>query len=551
MLVLIRRVAVMLLLAAGPSAHAQIVEIPIAGDPVATDAGMITGLTLPSGVKAYLGIPFAAPPLRELRWQAPQPVKPWRGVYHADRKAPECIQVLRAHNINHYFGEEATSEDCLYLNLWLPPGAKAADKLPVIVYLYGGGNTIGSSGMALYGGEGVAAAGAVFVNLNYRLGALGFMAHPQLSAESPTHSSGNYAYLDQIAALQWIQRNIGRFGGDPAQVIVTGQSAGAMSASLLQSSPLARGLFRGVVGMSGSAFGLGAENPPTLAQAEKTGLEVQAALKAKDLDGLRQLPADRILSVQQDCQLGCSGSIRIGGANVDGHLLPAAPAELFASKRHNDVPVITGFMRDENSNDLSTAGSLQAYRDAAARLYGASAPELLQLYPAATDAQARVAGRNAARDGGMFTQAVHNWALAQGRWSRSPVYLYTFARVHPFNPAVVIADHPEAIGAYHTSDVPFWLQTQDALNLFRPTRLWTPADRQFAAEMTRSLIAFARTGSPRTAALPWTAWRSDNEQLLELGDSAVMKPLDGRRLEFHRLHPPSAPTQPAARGPRD
>ena len=165
-------------------AQAQIVERPIPGDPVQTDAGKVSGLILPSGVKAYLGLPFAAPPVRELRWRAPQAVKPWQGVFHADRKAPECIQVLRAHNINHYFGEEATSEDCLYLNIWAPATAKPGSRLPVIVYLYGGGNTIGSSGMALYGGEQVAASGAVFVNFNYRVGALGFMAHPQLTAES-------------------------------------------------------------------------------------------------------------------------------------------------------------------------------------------------------------------------------------------------------------------------------------------------------------------------------------------------------------------------------
>jgi para-nitrobenzyl esterase len=548
---LARLLSVILLLSPVAAARAQVVELPIPGDPVRTDAGLVAGLTLPSGVRAYFGIPFAAAPVRELRWRAPQLPKAWRGVYHADRKMPECIQVLRAHNINHYFGEEATSEDCLYLNVWAPSLKKPTGLLPVIVYLYGGGNTIGSSGMALYGGEGVAASGAIFVNFNYRVGALGFMAHPELTAESPEHASGNYAYLDQIAALRWVQRNIASFGGDPSQVIISGQSAGAQAVSLLQVSPLAKGLFRGVVGMSGSAFLQGGENPPTLAQAEKIGIAVQSALKAKDLDALRQLPADRILAIQQDCQLGCAGSISIGGANVDGHFLPASPLELFATRQHSDVPVITGFMRDENTNDLRTARSLPEYRDAATRLYGDKAPELLRLYPAATDAEALEAGRRASRDGGMFTQAVRNWAIAHSRSSRSPAYLYTFSRVHPFNPAVVIADHPESIGAYHTSDVPFWFQTLDAFNLFRGTRLWTAADRRLSRAMTDSLIKFARTGNPQTTALPWVAWRPEGEPILELGESATVKALDTERLEFHRRNPATAPVQSGSRPARD
>src|SRR5215472_6047908 len=205
------------------AASAQIVETPIPGDPIAIDSGLVAGKMLSPGVKAYLGVPFAAAPVRELRWREPQPVTPWKGVYNADRKMPECIQVLRPHNINHYFGEEPTSEDCLYLNLWAPGSARAGSNLPVIVFIYGGGNTIGSSGNPLYGGEPMAERGAVFVNFNYRVGAMGFMAHPELTAESPHHQSGNYAYLDAVAALRWIQKNIAKFGGDPAKVVISGQ----------------------------------------------------------------------------------------------------------------------------------------------------------------------------------------------------------------------------------------------------------------------------------------------------------------------------------------
>ena len=214
----------------------------------------MSGKVLPSGVKAYFGIPYAAAPVGDLRWREPQPVQAWKGVYHADRMAPECIQVLRRHDLNHYFGEEATSEDCLYLNIWSSGDAKAGAKLPVIVWIYGGGFTLGSSGMAMYSGENVAKKGAIFVSFNYRVGALGNLAHPELTAESPHHASGDYGFLDQVAALQWVQRNIDKFGGDPGNVTIVGQSAGAMSVSALEASPLAKGLFQRGFAMSLSLF---------------------------------------------------------------------------------------------------------------------------------------------------------------------------------------------------------------------------------------------------------------------------------------------------------
>ena len=254
---------------AASRATAQIVERPIPEDPVVVDGGAVSGKLLDSGVRAYFGVPFAAPPVRDLRWREPRPVAPWKGVYHADRNAPECIQVLRRHDINHYFGEEATSEDCLYLNVWASGTAKPGAKLPVIVYIYGGGFTLGSSGMAMYGGEDLAKKGVVFVNFNYRVGALGFLAHPELTAESPHHASGDYGFLDQIAALQWIKRNIAKFGGDPDNVTISGQSAGSASVSALEASPLAKDLFQHGFAMSLSFFD-DRLTLPRLADAEKT-----------------------------------------------------------------------------------------------------------------------------------------------------------------------------------------------------------------------------------------------------------------------------------------
>jgi para-nitrobenzyl esterase len=449
---------------------------------------------------------------------------------------PECIQVLRPHNINHYFGEEPSSEDCLYLNVWAPSSARAGANLPVIVFIYGGGSTIGSSGMALYGGETVAERGAVFVNLNYRLGALGFMAHPALTAESPHHQSGNYAYLDQIAALEWVQRNIAEFGGDPAKVVISGQSAGASSVSLLQASPLAKGLFRGVVAMSGGAWGNNGE-AAKLRDAEKVGLKVQEALKAASLDAMRQVPADRILALQEEFQVGATGgSIRIGGANVDGYFLPETPAEIFAEHKHNDVPAIVGFTHDESSNPLRTANNVTEYVAAARKLYSADADAFLKLYPASTDTEVREMGRTAAREG-MVERGARAWAVAQAKCGKAPVYLFMYSRVHPYIPGVAIADqNTETIGAYHTSDVPYWFGTQDALNIIRPTRNWTPYDRELSMKMTATLIAFANTGDPKTAAVEWPQWRPQNERLVEFGDAIKVQQMNIPRQEFMAVH---------------
>jgi para-nitrobenzyl esterase len=340
-------------------ASSEIVEQAIPQDPVVVDGGPMSGKLLDSGVRAYFGVPFAAPPVRDLRWREPRPVTPWTGVYHADRKAPECIQVLRRHDINHYFGEEATSEDCLSLNVWASGTAQRGGKLPVIVYIYGGGFTLGSSGMAMYGGENLAKKGVVFVNFNYRVGTLGFLAHPELTAKSPHHASGDYGFLDQIAALQWIKRNIAKLGGDPDNVTISGHSAGSASVSAPQVSPLAKDVFQ-----HGFAMGLSFFDErlalPNLADAEKSGLEVQKALGAATIAEMCAIPADKILALQKDCQLGCAGTISVSPA-VDGYFLPDAVPAVFAAGRQNDVPTVAGFTRDESSNEVRTAANLAAY----------------------------------------------------------------------------------------------------------------------------------------------------------------------------------------------
>ncbi len=508
------------------------VASPLSAGPIRTSGGLVAGHALSSGVNAWLGIPFAKPPVGDLRWRAPE-ANTWPGVYNADRKMPQCIQILRPRDINHFFGEEATSENCLFMNIWAPPTATATSRLPVVVFLYGGGSTVGSSGMALYGGEEVARRGAVFVNFNYRLGILGFMAHPDLTRESGRNASGNWAYLDQVAALQWIQRNIAQFGGDPAKVIISGQSAGAGAVSLLQASPIAKGLFRGVVAMSGGTWGQGGTGGQARAEAEKIGLRVQETLKVDSLAAMRQVPPDRLLALQSETQLGATGGgpIRVGGS-VDGYFLPDTPAALFAAKRNSDVPVIAGFANDESNNGLRQARTVAEYTAIVEKALGARAAEFLKRYPVRADADVAEMAKAAAREGGVLRTA-RNWAMAQNRWTSSSTYIYNLSRVHPFNPQALASDRVDLIGAYHTSDVPYWFGTLDAFNMFRPTRLWQAADRQLSQTMTSLLIAFANTGVPSAAGVTWPAWSSSSEQLLEFGASGVAaRPIDGARVDF-------------------
>lgn len=538
-------------LAVHTEVRAQIVERPIPDDPIAIDSGKVSGKLLDSGVRGYFGVPYAAPPTGALRWREPQPLKPWSGVYNADRFAPECIQILRPHNINHYFGEEATSEDCLYLNLWIPPNASAGSRLPVVLWIYGGGLSIGSAGMANYSGEKLAAKGLVFVSVGYRVGAFGFMSHPELTAESPQHASGNYGYLDQLAALRWIQKNIQYFGGDPARVTLMGQSAGAGSAFSLQASPEARGLFHRILGMSGGGMRFGVDLP-TQAEAEASGLELEKALRVDSLAALRNVPADRILAAQAEFQLGgTAGTVRFR-PNLDAHFMPRQPRETFAAGEQNDVPLLIGFTRDESSNDLRAAANLSQFREAAQKYFGERGKEFLKLYPA-TDANLSTLGAQAARDGGMAT-SMRSWAYGQMQKGQQPVYLYMYSHAHSYATGVTFADlNPQAAGAYHSSEIPFFLLTLDAYNRIRPTRAWTEQDRALAATMSDVLVAFASQGSPQTSAVRLPRFDAKREQLTEFGDAIRVIAFNKARMEFFSTvnAPGAVGPPPTPRMPRD
>ena len=546
-----------LLASAVQAAAGPMIAIP--GDPVATKSGKVAGTKLASGVKAYLGIPFAKPPTGELRWKPPQPMR-WNGVWNADRTGPECIQVLRPHDINHYFGEEASGEDCLTLNIWTPAAAKAGDPKsgggrPVIVFIYGGGNTIGSSGMANYDGENAARRGAIFVNLNYRVGLLGFMAHPELSAEQGGHS-GNYAYLDQSAALRWVHDNIAAFGGDPAKVVISGQSAGAGGVAAQMTSPLSKGLFRAAVMMS--ACNLGGNGviagAAPLAEGEKIGLEVQRRLGAANLAALRNIPADRILAQQAESQVGANVQGVRAPAVIDGYFWTGSKAEAFASGQASNVPIIAssnGDDIDSGQSPLTKTHTVAEYRAAAQAMYGADADAFLALFPVTTDADVQPMAHAAAMENGMLASS-RACGETLAKFGGSATYIDAFMHRHPYAPGLVLPDQDVAtVGAYHTADVPYWFDTLDKYNRFRTTRVPTAWGKQLTEQMLGALIAMAETGSASTKAMPWPAWTAADPRYLVLGDRVTTGRLDLKRMDWLAAYPVARAGQPPRTGPRD
>ena len=503
-------------------------------DPVATEGGLVEGVTLESGVRAWLGVPFAAPPVRELRWRPPQPMPKWRGILHAERAAPMCLQSIRTRTMNHYFGNEAISEDCLYLNIWSPAGA---NRLPVIVWIYGGGFNVGSASMANYSGEGLAQKGVVRVNLAYRVGALGFLAHPELTRESGTGSSGNYGLMDQVAGLEWVKRNIAAFGGDPGNVTIAGQSAGSTSVALLQLSPAAKGLMHRIIGMSGSPFGDPMSLAP-LARAEAEGLALQNALGAKSIEELRDIGGDRIIAT----------NVPRSAVVIDGRYVTGTAQETFAARRQSDVPLMLGFTRDESFRPMGEINSVGDYEAAVRKQFPKTASAILAAYPAKDVAGARRAAVDVGRDASLGLRMA-DWARAQAQFGTAPVYAYFFTRRQPYAPGITFIDHdPATAGAYHTGEVPYFLRTRESLNLFRQTRNWEPVDVRLEDDMSALLLSFARGGVPSSTRVPkWPRFDARGPRVVSLGEEIQL--IDWPNYNsLSLLDSPPPPARPAAPG---
>lgn len=538
-----------------PQTSGQITVTPIAK--IHTNEGWLTGKIMPSGVRAWLGVPFAKPPVNDLRWKPPQPIS-WDGVWTADRKMPECMQVLRPHNINNYFGEEATSEDCLYLNVWAPRGSKAREKLPVIVFIYGGGGTIGSAGSGMYDGENMAKRGVVFVTAGYRVGILGWMAHPELTKEQGGHS-GNYGYLDQNAALRWVHANIALFGGDPSRVTITGQSAGAGAVSAQMHSPLSKGLFEAA--MMSSTCSIATPGAGTsLAQAEQTGLEIQKRMGLADLEHMRYVAADKIVAMQDENQVGYNVTTGVRtGPTVDGYFTTKSKEDMAKAHEMSDVPVIANFNSGESSSPLESAKTVAEYQQIAARMYGGGAAAFLKLYPVSADSDVPAMASKAARESSI-ANASRNCGVLQAEYNTSKVYIDMFDRRHPYAPGVEIADQDVlTVGAYHNGDIIYWFENLDVFNRIRHTRDWTSWDRKLADDMSDALIAFAKTGNPSTAALKWPAWSSTDDVFVDFGNTIRIEKFNTEGMAWLAAHPaaggrgrgPGAPGMVTGAGPRD
>lgn len=520
------------LVLAAPAALAGAM-IPIPGDPITIETGKLSGTRLDSGVKAYLGVPFAAPPVRELRWAPPQPVKAWKGIWNADTRLTNCYIPLRATTLNHYFGEIRSSEDCLYANVWTPGAARAGDRLPVVVWIHGGGFQEGSINFEVYGGEPLAKKGVIFAALDYRVNIYGNLAHPELTAADPHHSSGNYGLLDMIAGLQWLKRNIAAFGGDPANITVLGQSAGAQALDDLQSSPLAKGLYAKLIGLSGSFHGPFAAQQQTLAQMEAHGIALQQAMKARDVAQMRTIPADQVTATAN------AGKIVFSGPNIDGYVLPETPEQAVAAGHQSDVPMLLGSVGNDvgSRNAVTAATTLAEYRQGAETIYGADAARFLKLFPAGTDEEARRQAHAVARITG-FGIVGRDWARAESATAKSPIWLVQYDHPHPYPPGLVVTDmDTKTAGAYHNSDLPFWFGTLDSLNLYRHTRDWTAYDYKLSDMMQDVIVAFARTGNPATRAAPVPRYNPRHEQRLVFGDDgARVETLNEKQVDFIQAH---------------
>ncbi len=480
--------ALLLSTAAGLSAQL----VPVYAD---TESGQVEGIR-DQQVDKYLGIPYARPPVGPLRWKAPERPEPWTGTRPCRSYGPSAVQPPPVPFLYwpapFLIPEEPMSEDCLSLNIWTAAGDTMAK--PVLVFVHGGGFRGGGSACPIYEGSAFARQGIVFVSLNYRLGALGFLAHPALSAESPYGRSGNYGLLDLVSGLEWIRDNIARFGGDPRQVTIAGQSAGAAAVNYLVLSPLAKGLFHRAIAQSGSVmFDNGFRRLPSRREAEAQGERWAAELAAPTLSALRE----------QDAATVIAHPGALATPYLDGVVVPPSPEETYRNQAHSDVPLLLGWNEEDHVSDQWLAAA--DFREQVRTRYGEAADTLLLYYPAADEAEAVRSQMDLHRDQ-LFGLGMYAWALHQVRHSRSAVYVYRFNRNIPAHGA------DDDFGASHTGEIPYVFRTLDAVD-----RPWTAQDRSLSAQMSAQWVQFVKTGEPNGPGLPpWPPFGPDDPAIMAL-----------------------------------
>ncbi len=467
---------------------------------VDTTGGTLEGVTEPSGIHVFRGIPYAAPPVRDLRWRPPQPLEPWEDVRPADRFADQCMQQRVFDDMQ--FRNSGVSEDCLYLNVWTP---STTDSNPVLVYFYGGGFIAGDGSEPRYDGESMAKEGIVVVTMSYRLGVFGFFAHPELTAESPNGASGNYALLDQAAALRWVHENIAAFGGDPDRVTIAGESAGSFSVSAQMASPLSRRLIAGAIGESGSM--LGSRAPASLNTMEANGTAFAERIGAASLEALRAVSALELLNASSR-----SGMPRFS-TTVDGYFFPKSPAAIYVAGEQAHVPLLVGW-NSEESNFRSILGqndpTPENYEAAIRDRYDDAADAILDAYAATTSEEVVQAATDLAGDR-FIGYSTWKWFELHRKTGHAPVFRYFYA--HPRPPMLhefggPPPDEPTTppIGAAHSAEIEYALGNLDV----NPIYAWTPDDYVVSQTLKAYFANFVKTGDPNSAGLPeWPAAPGD------------------------------------------
>ncbi|WP_407704835.1 carboxylesterase/lipase family protein [Tellurirhabdus rosea] len=483
---------------------------------VRTANGTVEGVVEASGVRSFKGIPFAAPPVGELRWREPQPVQNWTGVRKADKFGPRAMQRPVFGDMN--FRSNGMSEDCLYLNVWTP-AQTGKEKLPVLVYFYGGGFIAGDGSEPRYDGESMARRGIVALTVNYRLNVFGFMSHPELTKESPHKASGNYGLLDQAAALRWVQQNIAAFGGDPKRVTIAGESAGSVSVSAQMVSPLSKNLIAGAIGESGSL--LGTLSPTPLNKAEEAGTQFATMLGAKSLADLRAIPADKLLEATAQPATPRFSTV------LDGYFLPKPALAVFEAGEQSRVPLLVGW-NSEESGFRSILGkdepTPENYAKAVQRVYGENAAEVLKLYPATTNEEVMDAAMALAGDR-FIGFSTWKWADMHRKTSGKPVFRYFYTRPRPDmvpemgNASAGLAGGvvrnndpnapkaPRSRGAVHSAEIEYAMGNLATNKVYA----WTPEDYKVSELMQSYFANFVKNGAPNGPGLPsWPAASAGN-----------------------------------------
>ena len=458
---------------------------PANADPlkVKTEQGNLHGKLINVGkVRAFLGIPFAAPPVGALRWKAPEPAAHWKGEHDATKYGAHCLQTPFE---DMSFQDAGASEDCLYLNVFTPANAKGSSKLPVMFWIHGGGYFSGSASEPRHNGDFLPGKGVVLVTINYRLGVFGFLATKELMQESGG-SAGNYGLMDMIAALQWVKANIAKFGGDAENVTIFGESAGSFAVSTLMASPMAQGLFTRAIGESGGALDdqLGGR---TLAQQTQAGDDWAQSLGAKSLAALRDLPAETILQASRK-----SGAPRFSEI-IDGKVLTEPVAATYAEGKQAHVPLLAGWNRDEGNMEAAKGMTVAQWQSQAAMNFADHAAEFLELYPATDDEQAARSSIDYSGDT-FIAFGTWKWIEAQVKTGEAPVYRYHFELAAP-----VSKFDPDA-AAFHSDDIEYVFGALDT----RPGAVWRDEDRKLSELMMDYWTNFAKTGDPNGPGLP--AW---------------------------------------------